>query len=134
MSDDILWTKDPLILFDKISEIIPYDLPKHRQMNALMRLIIIGLAVYLIYTIGILNILLVVIIISALYIVTSNTNDFVVPQTRSFETNIHNNTQYGNDAIERNQTYCDLYMRPDDVQPIIYYDHMDALGLYNANF
>lgn len=134
--DDVLWTNNPLVLLDKITEVIPYDLPQHRQMNALMRLIIAAIVVYVVYTIGMLNIVIIIVVIAALYILTSNTsNKFTVPnEEEKYESNYKNNTVFGHDVIDRSDTFSDLYCRPDNVQPVIYYDHMDALGLYNANF
>jgi hypothetical protein len=136
MNDDVLWIEDPYILIDKIAELSPYGLPKNRKINALMRIIAIILIFYMLTHVGISNILLFVVVIIVCYMLllamTEKTNTFIGDQI--IESNLKNNTLFAQDERDRIETYSELWNRPDCCQPVLYYDHMDALGLYNANF
>ena len=155
MTDDPIWTKDPIILIDKIYEIIPYNLPSNRTMNAMMRLAVICIVVFISFSIGILNILIIIIVLIILSSVSmSSTPATFTPIDEALTNNIlgtespidalnaeaynmehsNNNELYTDNTLSRNLAMTHIHGKRFNLPKTIYYDHLDALGLYNANF
>lgn len=147
MSDDPLWTNNIGILFDtdKLTEIIPSNsLPHNKKMNALARLVLLGIGAYAATQIGLGTTIIIIIGIISLIVLTESKNIVtlqptscpckrIIPELEDYNRIEHPLAinKYGPDIIDKHNLLSKMRHCKNRGPNYIQTTYLDELGIYD---